>query len=105
MLYKYFILVHFSDTSTRSSNTVHSTYLFSLPQMGFEPGIYDSLLLEFAVAHKPTQPPRPDHTHLPFFFNPKLSISQAQYKNQLSTTLVTCLKPVLFLSFFCLIFV
>ena len=33
--------------------------LYSLPQAGFEPGIYDSLLLEFAVAYKPTQSPRP----------------------------------------------
>ena len=32
-----------------------------MSQVGFEPGIYDSLLLEFAVAHKPTQPPRPDN--------------------------------------------
>ena len=30
------------------------------PKAGFESGIYDSLLLEFAVAHKPTQPPRLD---------------------------------------------
>ena len=29
-------------------------------RMRFEPTMYDSLLLEFAVAHKPTQPPRPD---------------------------------------------
>ena len=30
------------------------------PQEGFEPGIYNSLLLEFAVTHTPTQPPRPN---------------------------------------------
>ena len=29
---------------------------------GFKPGIYDSLLLEFAVAYKPTQPPRLDRS-------------------------------------------
>ena len=31
-----------------------------MSRAGFEPGIFDSLLLEFAVAHKPTQPPRPN---------------------------------------------
>ena len=28
-----------------------------MSRAGIEPGIYDSLLLNFAVAHKPTQPP------------------------------------------------
>ena len=37
-----------------------SIYLFPLPQVEFKTGIYDSLLLEFAVAHKPTQPKQPD---------------------------------------------
>ena len=32
-----------------------------MSQVGFEPGIFDSLLLEFVVAQKPTQPPRPDN--------------------------------------------
>ena len=32
---------------------------------GYEPGIYDSLILEFAVAHKPTQPPRPENMKQP----------------------------------------
>ena len=42
--------------SNHSSN--EQSYLVSVyPQAGLEPGIYDSLLLEFAVAHKPTQPP------------------------------------------------
>ena len=31
-----------------------------MSRAGFEPEIYDSLPLEFAFAHKPTQPPRPD---------------------------------------------
>ena len=26
-----------------------------------EPSIYDSLLLEFVIAHKPAQPPQPDN--------------------------------------------
>ena len=57
----YFLIVHLSDTSMRVITQSTANYLFSLPQAGFEPGIYDSLLLEFAVAHKPTQPPRPDN--------------------------------------------
>ena len=33
-----------------------------MSRAGFKPGIYDSLLLEFAVAYKPTQPPRLDRS-------------------------------------------
>ena len=40
-------------------------------QAGIEPGIYDSLLLEFAVAHTPTQPPWPDKKK---FFSTRLGI-------------------------------
>ena len=47
-----------------------------MTQAGFKPGIKDSLLLEFAVTHKPTQPPQPDffanflipHTTLVYVF-------------------------------------
>ena len=38
----------------------YSELIPKLPQAGFEPGTYDSLLLEFAVTLKPTQPPLPD---------------------------------------------
>ena len=30
----------------------------TMPQVGFKPEIYDSLLFEFAVAHEPTRPPQ-----------------------------------------------
>ena len=35
----------------------HTYFLINVSRAGFEPGIYDFLLLEFAVTHKHTQPP------------------------------------------------
>ena len=43
--------------------SIYNVNIKLLPQARFEPGIYESLLLEFAVAHKPTQP-----TLLIYFF-------------------------------------
>ena len=57
------LIVHFSDTHLGRVIS-QSIDVYSRPIIpfysDFEPGIYDSLLLEFAVAHKPTQLPWPD---------------------------------------------
>ena len=54
------------------SQFLHDSYM---SRAGFEPGVYDYLLLEFAVAQKPTQPPQPNtekyyyNKFLTFFVN------------------------------------
>ena len=53
--------MHYPESPKVNSGSVwKATVTIYMPQEGFKPRIYDSLLLEFAVAHKPTHPPRPD---------------------------------------------
>ena len=49
----------FSELLVNDNSYIWLPYNHFVPRAGFKPGTYEFLLLEFAVAHKPTRPPRP----------------------------------------------